>query len=317
MQDLRVGLVGCGGIGAVHARSWGEVPGAGIAAACDADRERAAGVSPAAFADWREMLEAVPLDVVDVCTPPNLHADVAIAALQRGIPVICEKPLARTAEEARAIVDAARQSGVLLMTAFCHRFHPPIQAARALQEEGVLGRVLMFRNRFGTRFAGVEDRWFSRPEISGGGVLLDTSIHSIDLFRFLVGEVARSTAAVRSFHPAIQEAEDSGVLLLEAESGALGVIEASWMTPWSANVVEVYGEKGALVVDYDTGEARYRLDGDEAWRPIPAEGPSRFVTELVHFTAAVRGETPLLVTGEDGLRAVEIVQGAVAAARSR
>lgn len=307
MSELRVGVIGCGGIGAVHVKSWAQVEGARIVAACDADLGRAEATGAAPYAGFEEMLAAEQLDVVDICTPPNLHANLAVAALQRGIPTVCEKPLARTPDEAREIVAAAEASGTLLMTAFCHRFHPPVEAVKALIDEGKLGRILMFRNRFGTRFAGVEHRWFSNPDVAGGGVLMDTSVHSVDLFRYLVGEVAGAAAATRTFCPDISGLEDSAAMLLTAENGAIGVIEGSWMTPWSANVVEIYGELGAAVIDYDNGITRYRLQGASEWINVQPPAGDRFVRELQHFAAVLRGEAELRVTGQDGLRAVEVI----------
>jgi predicted dehydrogenase len=307
MSELKIGLVGCGGIGAVHAKSWAQVDGARVVAACDADLSRAEATGARAYTDFDAMLAAEELDAVDICTPPHLHAGLATAALKKGIPTLCEKPLARTPEEAREITAAAEASGTLLMTAFCHRFHPPVEWVRGLIDDGTLGRVLMFRNRFGTRFKGVEDRWFSQKDIAGGGTLMDTSVHSVDLFRFLVGEVATVQSALQTFSPAIKDVEDSAVMLVTAENGAIGVIEASWMTPWSANVIEVYGEKGVAVIDYNTGETRYRLPEGDDWVSMPENKGDRFVAELRHFAAAVRGETSLRVTGQDGLRAVEVI----------
>ena len=307
MSKLKIGIVGCGGIGAVHVKSWGKVEGARLVAACDVDRARAEAAAPAAYTDFEAMLAGEELDAVDICTPPNGHTALALAALRRGLPTLCEKPLARTPEEARQIVEAAQGSGTLLMTAFCHRFHPPVVGVRALIDNGTLGRILMFRNRFGTRFAGVEDRWFSDRGTAGGGTLMDTAIHSVDLFRHLVGEVKSAAGAVHSFNPAIRQVEDSGAILLTAEDGAIGVIEASWMTPWSANVVELYGEQGAAVIDYNSGDTRFRGPDDADWKTVDAGDGDRFVEELRHFAAAVRGETPLGVTGHDGLRAVEII----------
>lgn len=307
MSELRIGVVGCGGIGAVHLRSWGKVEGARVVAACDVDPARAEASGGTVYTDWESLLDSEQLDALDICTPPHLHADVAVAALSRGIPTLCEKPLARNPEEARKISEAAAASGTLLMTAFCHRFEPGVEYVRGLIDDGTLGRVLMFRNRFGTRFNGVEDRWFSNAEVAGGGTLMDTSIHSVDLFRHLVGEVASVAGATRTFNPAIQGVEDSAAILLTAESGAIGVIEASWMTPWSANVVEVYGENGAAVIDYDNGQTRYRLQGGDAWIQMPSDDRSRFVEELRHFVAVLRGEQSLRVSGHDGLRAVEVI----------
>jgi predicted dehydrogenase len=253
------------------------------------------------------MMEEVRPDAVDICTPPGLHAPVALAAIDRGLPVVCEKPLARNPIEARSMVDAAHRRSVPLMTAFCHRFHEPIMRARELARDGRLGRVVMFRNRFAGRFAGIEERWFSKAEVSGGGVLMDTSIHSIDLFRYLVGEVQQIRSLRKTFVPGVEGVEDTAALLLEADSGAVGVIEASWDTPFSANIVELYGEKGAAFVDYDTGSFRYRLEGDPGWQSPETGSMDRFERELRHFARAARGQESLQVTGEDGLRAIEIV----------
>jgi len=314
MSELKIGIVGCGGIGAVHVKSWAQVEGARIVAACDADAERAEATGAKAYTDFGAMLEGEELDAVDICTPPHLHASIAVAALERGLPVLCEKPLARTPEEARELVQAAEQRGTLLMTAFCHRFHPPVEWVRDLLQSGKLGRPLMFRNRFGTRFKGVEERWFSNGEISGGGTLMDTSVHSVDLFRYLVGEIRSASGAVHSFHPSIRSVEDSAAMVVQGEDGAIGVIEASWMTPWSANVVEIYAERGVAVIDYNTGETRYILEGEADWTKAQPEAGDRFVRELQHFAAVLRGEAEPRMTGRDGLRAVEVIHQVYAGA---
>ncbi len=318
MAKLRIGLVGCGGIGRKHAESWLEVVDGSVVAVCDPDAARAAevaGLSGATVCAGIEALLAHPgLDAVDICTPPNLHAAVAIQSARRGLPVLCEKPLARTPVEAAEMVAAAATAGTLLMTAFCHRFHPPVLAVRQMIADGALGRVVMVRNRFGARFEGVEQRWFSNAEIAGGGTLMDTAVHSIDLFRFLVGEVREVSGAIATFHPSIHGVEDSAVMLLTAESGTLGVIEASWVTPGSANIVEIYGDRGAAEIDYNTGITRV-CDASGRWSPIKAEGDSRFVTELRHFAAVIRGEAAPLMTGEDGARAVELIHAVYRGAR--
>lgn len=320
-NPLRIGVIGCGGIGAVHLRSWAQVADAQVVAVCDADPTRASEAAAhiegsRAHTVFREMLENEALDAIDICTPPNLHAPAALAAIEHGLPVLSEKPLARNPEEARLLVEAAEARGTLLMTAFCHRFHPPVEAVKALLDEGRLGRVVMFRNRFGAHFKGVETRWFSDRELAGGGCLMDTSVHSIDLFRYLVGEVTGVSGAFATFNSTLQitpgAVEDTAAILLRAEGGTVGVIESSWQTPFSANVVEVYGETGAAVIDYDRDEARYQLEGDKGWNTIPPDKRDRFVEEVRHFAAVIRGEAIPRMTGRDGLRAVEVIHAAYA-----
>ncbi|MCC6730115.1 MAG: Gfo/Idh/MocA family oxidoreductase [Chthonomonadales bacterium] len=319
MSELKVAVVGCGGIGSVHMARWANVPGARLSAVCDLNGSAAADAAgkygAAAFEDRAAMLAGGGFDIVDICTPPNEHAAVASAALAAGAHVLCEKPLARTPEEARTIVDEAARRERLLMTAFCHRFHPPIVFARELIAAGDLGRVIMFRNRFSGHFAGIEDRWFSDPEVAGGGSLLDTAIHSVDLFRFLVGEVRGATGRVGTFLPGLR-VDDSAAFVLQSEDGAIGVIESSWATPGGRNVVEIYGTAGSCIVDYDSGELTYRTADMAFAQTRVVEGVDRFQAEVEHFAEAVRGTRPLAVTGRDGLRANEVVAEVYASARA-
>jgi predicted dehydrogenase len=318
MGELNVAVIGGGGIGKVHLARWENVSGAHIAAVCDVDAaaatQAAAKYGAEAHTDWREIVDRQGLDVVDICTPPNQHAEIALKALERGLHVLCEKPLARTPEEARPIVEKAYESGRVLMTAFCHRFHPPILFAKDMIENDDLGRIVMFRNRFSGHFVGVEGKWFSDAEVAGGGSLLDTAVHSIDLFRYLVGEVASAAGRVATFNPNVR-VEDSAAIVLQADNGAIGVIESSWSTPGGTNVVELYGTAGACFVDYDTNQVKYKTADMPVWETRTIEGPDRFQREIDHFSDAVRGLQHLMVTGHDGLRANEIIAEVYASAK--
>jgi predicted dehydrogenase len=310
-------LIGAGGIGRTHLSSYERVREAQIVAVTDINEEvartAAQQVGADAFRSVEEMLERSELDAVDICTPPVAHLDAALLAIEKGLHVLCEKPLAHHPDAARKMVQAADARGVKLMTAFCHRFHPPIAALKRLIDAGELGEVVMFRNRFAGPFKGVEERWFSDKEVAGGGVLMDTSVHSIDLFRFLVGEVARVQAVTRQTNPAIGEVEDTAIALLSTSDKRMGVVEASWVLAAGFNVVEVYGTEGAAMVHYWDGfKSRYKTNKMDDWQPLEEVGPDRFVGEIQHFVDACLGRNELQVTGYDGLRAVEIVYEAYA-----
>jgi len=313
----RIALIGAGGIGKAHRNAWSKVPNAQIVAVVDTDLSRAEAMagelSAEAFADHAAMLSAVRPVAVDVCTPPAMHRPVVVDCLEAGAHVICEKPLADTPPNAFAITEAAEASGKLLMTAFCHRFHPPVARLKELIDAGALGTVGMFRNRFAGPFKGIEDVWFSKLDIAGGGCLMDTSVHSVDLFRFLVGEVKRSQGAGTLLNQRLQPGvEDTAAMLLQSKSGAIGIIEASWTLQGGVNVIEVYGTEGVAEIHYWDGfPSRYKTTSMDGWEPLPEEG-DRFVGELTHFAQAVRGEAPLTVTGHDGLRAVEVIYEAYA-----
>lgn len=312
MAELSVAVVGCGGAGQVHLACWSNLSGVKIAAVCDVNGHVAARTAAeyegaAAYTDVAAMLESGPFDVVDVCTSPDQHFTVAEAALRARANVLCEKPLTLQTDEARALVQLAHERERLLMTAFCHRFHPPLLFAKELVDNDDIGRPTMFRCRFSGYFEGVEQSGQADATLSGGGVLMDVAIHGIDLFRYLCGEVKRIDGRLQTLNPHLN-VEDEALLLLEGESGALGAVEASWSQPGGRNVVELYGTAGACLVDYDTGLLRIFTADQPLYQQREESGPNRFEREIAHFADAVRGLQPLVVTGEDGLRALELCE---------
>lgn len=311
-RKTRIGIIGTGGISYSHMRPYAADARVQLVGMVDVDQARARTAADEfgarAYSDAAAMLETERPDAVSVCTPPVAHKVAAIECLKRGVHVFCEKPLAYNAREAREMVEAATERGVLLMTAFCHRFHEPVVKAKELITRGRLGRILMYRNRFGGKI-NMEGRWFGEKAIAGGGALLDTSIHSVDLFRFLVGEVAEVSAIADTIAQRI-DVEDSAAMVLRSADGAIGVIDAGWSTPYAVNVIEIYGEKGAAIVDYDRNQLRYRTDGMKAWRTVKPKGPDRFTLEIRHFVDCVRGASRPQVTGEDGLKAQRIIEAA-------
>jgi predicted dehydrogenase len=306
---MQVGIIGAGGIAGLHRNSWEKLDGAKIVAVADPSPESRAKAEKEwgarAYETVDAMLAAEKLDAVSICSPPKFHEEAALKCLEAGIPVFCEKPLARNSVEAQRIADAAKKSGLPFGVAFCHRFQPGVAAVKEAIEAGKLGKVLMVRNRFGG-FQDMRDRWFGDPDIAGGGALLDTSIHSIDIFRFLAGEVAWVDAVTTTFVDGYR-VEDGGVMLFGTPEGAIGVIESNWSTPGSANVVEVYGSEGAAVIDYNTGETKILADGE--WKPVQRDG-DRFAAEVAAFAEAVKNGTTPPVTVDDGLAANKIVDAA-------
>jgi len=316
---LRIGIVGCGGMGSTHARAYQTDARALVAACADSDESRAqnlaASLNATAYSDAEAMMREQDLHAVSICTPPNSHERFALAAFEHGLHVFCEKPLALSAEQAARMVDAARSAGRLLMTAFCHRFHPTVMAAKRLLDSGRLGRILMWRNRFAGKI-NMAGRWFSDTAMSGGGTIIDTSVHSIDLFRFMVGEPVSVSARAATLGEDMP-VEDTSALLLQTEKGSIGVIEACWTSPHSPNVIETYGSNGVAIVDYASDTARYRIGAMKRWTTAKSSGPDRFTAEIRHFIDCVLGESEPLVTGEDGLKAARIIDAAYESVRQK
>lgn len=317
----RVGVIGLGSIGHIHISAW-----------------RANGITPVAFADASPaalkattdehdgevfedgiaLIDSGTVDIVSICTPPVFHRDLAIAAAEAGLAVICEKPLASTLADAEAIADAVVRSGTLFTVGFCHRFQPEIERLKELIDNGELGDVMTFRNRFAGLNADVHRTWFANPAIAGGGVLMDTSVHSIDLFRYLIGDpegIHAFLSTRETEHGPKLSVDDTAVLIVSTADGTIGIIEASWRTPPGEWTVIIYGTKGTAIVDYNDMSLR-RQDVDGAWHTIEVETESRFNREFAHFIECWRGHETLRVTVQDGLVANFILDAAYASTPS-
>ena len=144
---------------------------------------------------------------------------------------------------------------------------------------------------------------------------MDLGVHLIDLFRYLVGEIKSVQAQTRAFRPHIREVEDSAAVLIESEGGSLGVIEVSWATDPSENVIELYGERGTAIVDYARDELRYKTREAATWTRPELTFPNRYMMVLRHFTDVLLEGAQPLVSGWDGLRALEVIEEAYLSAR--
>ncbi len=314
MGKIRVAVVGAGGIGGVHLQAYAHWPElCEIVGVADIDgtaaESKATPYGAKAFRDYAEMFDAVKPDAVSVCTPPDSHLPIVQAAAARNLSVLCEKPPARTLVETEALVAAMAQSKGVLQFALCHRFHQPVIQAREMIAAGKLGRVVQVYNRFGFRFTRAASSWFTNREVAGGGVLIDTLVHSVDLFRALAGEVVSVCASVSTTLPI--QVEDSATLLVSSADGAIGALNCSWVTPVSEAEIRIYGTEGEAIIDYaQPGGLRYRLADDADWTQLPFDTPDRFVQQAAHFLDCVAsGKTPR-VTGADGIAVMKVIDAA-------
>jgi len=212
--------------------------------------------------DWKKVVENPEVEIVDNCLPNKLHKEPTIEAIENGKHVICEKPLARSGEEAREMWEVARKSKVKTMVAFNYRFVPAVILAREIVKKGLLGRIYHFRARYlqdwivDPNFPLV---WRLRKEEAGSGPLGDLGSHIIDLARYIVGEIKAVTGVMKTF---IEErplpenpskkgkvtVEDAFAATVEFENGAIGTLEASRFATGRKNYnnFEINGEKGSI-----------------------------------------------------------------------
>ena len=310
-----VGVVGLGGIGRVHIAGWQrlgvEVHGYdGVPEARSRARDE---LGVVVHDDLDALVGAV--EVVDVCTPTDTHAPIALAAVRAGRAVVCEKPLTRTLAEADELVDAARDAGVDLHVAQVVRFFPEYAAAQAAVAAGRIGQPAVLRlTREGGMPAG--DRWYHDLERSGG-IMLDVMIHDIDYARWIAGDVVRVFA--RTLRPAgPQNGATHAYAILTHASGAITHLTASWArqrAPFRTSF-ELAGSEGLL---------EYATDEKSSLRTTPTElvlaaGPAfdqgPWAAELREFLAAIRGGPPPRVSADDGRAALAVALAAVESAKT-
>ena len=273
-----------------------------------------------------EMLEQESLDIVSVATPNKFHMPIAVAAFKAGCHVLCEKPMAMNAAEARQMIAAAQAAGKRLMINFSYRFSDQSMALKDQVDAGVLGdvyfaRTLWHRRRGVPKFGG----WFGQKELSGGGPLIDLGVHRLDLALWLMGYPKPVWVLGNAYNPiasamareqgARYDVEDMAVGMIRFENGAMLEIEASW----AANVKErewmetrLFGTQGGLVQrnteETYKFEAEIYLERNGAHYDMALHQPSRPApSAMVHFVDSILNDTPHMATGEEGLLVMEIL----------
>ena len=275
---------------------------------------------------WEPVVERRDLDAVIVCTPPHLHAEISIAAMRRGMHVLCEKPLARTLAEGEGMVATASETGVVLKCGFNHRHHPGIQQARRWFDAGAIGEPMFVRCRYGIGGRpGYEKEWRADPHIVGGGQLMEQGIHAVDLARWFLGEFAEVSAYTANHFWKTGPLEDNAFALFRTANGRVASIHSS-LTQWkNLFSFEVHGRDGYVTVEGlggGYGAERAALGRRDFSAPFSEEvvefrGDDRsWLEEWREFATAVKEGSQPLGSGEDGLIALRLVYAAYEAARS-
>lgn len=320
----RVGLIGLGAMGGNHLRVLSELEDVELVAVCDADAKRLDAAKTRhqvkGYASWDEMLESERLDAAIVAVPTRFHCQAALAALDHGLHVLVEKPIASDLDEGRQLVAAARRAGKLLAVGHIERFNPAVRELQRRLEAGDIGRLFQLQARRQGPFP---------ARIRDVGVVIDLATHDLDVITHLAASDVQRLYAETEQRIHTQH-EDILNALLRFDSGALGVLQVNWLTPTKIRELSVLGEKGMFVCNYLTQDltyyrnAEFQPESDTESRPravsegdstefqIEAGEPLRL--ELQAFVQAVRGERELEVDGEAGLRALHLALALVESA---
>ena len=323
-STIRLGMVGAGGMGRTHASSVASVGGAARVVAVadgvsDAAGALAAKTESRAFSDAGDMIRTMAdeLDAVVLCTPPSVRKEVVSLALEHGVAVLIEKPLADTHAHAKELVDlAARHPGLVTACAYCHRFTPAIREMIRLAHDGDLGRIVRWENTFACSIPDMGDKWMSDTSVSGGGSLIDTGCHSLDLFRYMCGDIEPVGAV---FDRKWNGRGESGAtsLVRSASTGVAGTINNGWLEP-ARFLVTLVGEEAILSYDYEQPTILTRKSVAGTIKTIEVESHEvRFDRQMAAFIEAVAGakRDPNLATLADGLAVAQAVDALTKSAR--
>ncbi|GII26249.1 Gfo/Idh/MocA family protein [Planosporangium mesophilum] len=292
MRTVNVGLIGAGFMGKAHSLAYAALPMFYWPAPAMPVRKVVADVNADAAAeaalrfgferstdDWRRVVDDPEVDLVDIATPNNLHAEIAAAAAAAGKHIICEKPLARTGAEAAAMYRAVRDADIVHMVAFNYRRTPAVALARKYIDEGAVGRVLNFRGTYLQDWSADPDSplsWRFQKSVAGSGALGDIGTHVLDIARYLVGEVASVNSVLSTFIPdrpiggggldklgaadrmtdaprGPVDVDDELITMLRFSGGAVGTVEATRNAYGRNNFLtfEVHGTEGSLYFNYE------------------------------------------------------------------
>jgi predicted dehydrogenase len=322
---MKVGIVGAGFMGTTHAAGWAETPAEIVGFTAETQQEAgllAKRYNAKVYSDLAAILADV--DVLDICSPTHLHYEMALKAAAAGKHIVCEKPLARTTQEAQEIVTACRKAGVQLLVAHVVRFFPEYALAHSAVVEGQIGKPGVIRLHRGSyRPKKPAGNWFLDEEKSGG-ILMDLMIHDYDYARWVAGEVESVSARrVTELHP--DAPVDYGLVILSHRSGALSHIAGAWAypPPTFRTRLEIAGDRGLIEFDSDSTAPIQNLilktdgaDAPDVALPSSPVSESPYTTQIKEFYGTLADGKTARVGATDGLIAVQIAEAALQSAHS-
>ena len=342
---VKIGIIGCGAIGSVHADAYAKYSEAQVVALCDIlpDRVREKALRhnvEKTYTDYLQLLADPAIDAVSICVPNDMHAVIAIDAFKAGKHVFLEKPMTLDAEKGRAVLAARDASGKLLQMGMVWRQNPEVRIVKEAIENGRLGEIYQMRVKY-VRRRGIPGLggWFTTKERSGGGCLIDIAVHYLDLAMWLsnLWEPTRVSAKVYSkfgsplndYHYVSMWAgppDYNGIF--DVDDYAVGLIRfgqkatLSFEVAWACNAddetcIELLGTKGGIKVCTDKTVLKTEVDGHIAdIQLFYDKSKNMFAEEMVKFVDAVSGKGSVAATGEEGLVVMRLLDAIYSSSKS-
>jgi UDP-N-acetylglucosamine 3-dehydrogenase len=303
MKKLGVAVIGTGQWGKNHARVYKELPSTELIAICDVNTERAKAMAAQygvkAYTNSTIMLKNKDIEAVNVCTWSTILAKEALKALNAGKHVLVEKPMATNTQQAEKLVKTAKENGLHLTVGFLMRFIPGLQYIRQSVENKKIGELV----------CATAKRVSQWPERIGDvGVVKDTAIHDIDVMRF-ISQLDPISVYAKMGSMNHRKFEDYAQIMLTYNNGQSAFIESNWLTPYKTRALTVTGSEAIMRLDYITQDLWIEQQKESVQPRYPFQEPLK--CELQHFADCILEKKNPLVTGKDGVKALQVALAAM------
>lgn len=312
MSTTRFALIGTGGIAQTYSQAFRACDSSDLTAVADIDRDSAEAFAEpfkATFTENYRDLNTDDFDAVVVSTPPNTHREIATYFMDKGVHVLCEKPLCLSVEDAVAMAENAEKNGVVFTMATKFRFVEDIVKAKSLMASGAIGEVIQFENAF-TADVDMTSRWNANAEVGGGGVLIDNGTHSVDIIRYFLGGIT-DILAVDAGSKRDMSVDENVMMFAKSKKGVVARIDLTWgINKELPNFVSIYGTSGTIHVGW--GESKYKTSSNPEWNVFGTgyDKVQAFVSKLANFRGAINGTDQLLVSPQDAVASVQVIDAA-------
>ncbi|HMN49473.1 MAG TPA: Gfo/Idh/MocA family oxidoreductase [Ignavibacteriaceae bacterium] len=319
MEKTKIGIIGLGGVAQlVHLPNLIKLPNVEVSAVAEINRNRLQTIADKfnikqKFLSYSDLLENGNVDAVIIATPTSTHKDIAIDCLQAGKDVLVEKPLARTYQEAKQVYEAAKKSKRKLMVGMNLRYRPDSMLLRSLINSNEIGEPFYIKCGW-IRKQSSSEKWFTKKEESGGGVIIDLGIHLLDLSLWLLGYPDITSVATTNFYHYTKSVEDTSISCIKCKNSAVINLEVSWSLPIEKDhfYFDVFGTKGS----FSSNPFRLfkRIENDYInLTPTIAESPSNlfkksYLNELKSFVGAIQGLNPVFSSGEEAVHRMQVIE---------
>lgn len=319
MNKTRIAVIGLGSVAQlVHLPNLMKIKNAEISAVAEVNKNKLHSVADKfaiskRFTDYTELLKNNDADAVIIATPTHLHKQMAIDCLDAGKDVLVEKPLARNRREGEEIIESAKKNNKKLMVGMNLRYRPDSMLMRTLIDAGEIGEPYYIKCGWIRKQSSTE-KWFSRREEAGGGVILDLGINLIDLSLWLADYPKATSVSTKNFHHQSKNLEDTSVSFIRCENSMVINIEASWTLAEEKDIfyANIYGTKGSIGANpfklFKVLEDE-QIDLGTSILDTPTEAFKKsYLNELKSFVGAIRGLNPIFSSGEEALHLLTIAE---------